>query len=128
MDVRILDVPLMEGKAMMLSYNKSGRSLMDYDEALVVCSLKKDHLLDQSAISHLIGYSRSWVCRRLALVEKLDPSVQEISCTRYIFTHRKPPFDRLLVLLNHRSTLIFFIVIGIINSFHKHFTIIDFCC
>ena len=77
LDARILDVPLMEGKAMMLSYNKSGRSLMDYDEALVVCSLKKDHLLDQSAISHLTGYSRSWVCRRLALVEKLDPSVQD---------------------------------------------------
>ena len=77
LDVRILDVPLMEGKAMMLSYNKAGRSLMDYDEALVVCSLKKDHLLDQSAISHLIGYSRSWLCRRLALVEKLDPLVQD---------------------------------------------------
>lgn len=77
LDARILDVPLMEGKAMMLSYNKSGRSLMDYDEALVVCSLKKDHLLDQSAISQLTGYSRSWVCRRLALIEKLDPSVQD---------------------------------------------------
>jgi len=77
LDARILDVPLMEGKAMMLSYNKAGRSLMDYDEALVVCSLKKDHLLDQSAISHLTGYSRSWVCRRLALIEKLDPLVQD---------------------------------------------------
>ncbi len=77
LDARILDVLLMEGKAMMLSYNKSGRSLMDYDEALVVCSLKKDHLLDQSAISQLTGYSRSWVCRRLALIEKLDPSVQD---------------------------------------------------
>jgi ParB/RepB/Spo0J family partition protein len=77
LDARILDVPLMEGKAMMLRYNKAGRSLMDYDEALVVCSLKKDHLLDQSAISHLTGYSRSWVCRRLALIEKLDPSVQD---------------------------------------------------
>ena len=77
LDARILDVPLMEGKAMMLRYNKAGRSLLDYDEALVVCSLKKDHLLDQSAISHLTGYSRSWVCRRLALIEKLDSSVQD---------------------------------------------------
>jgi ParB family transcriptional regulator, chromosome partitioning protein len=77
LDARVLDVPLMEGKAMMLRYNKAGRSLMDYDEALVVYSLKKDHLLDQSAISHLTGYSRSWVCRRLALVEKLDTKLQD---------------------------------------------------
>jgi len=77
LDAKVVDVPLMEGKAMMLKYNKAGRSLMDYDEALVVLSLKKDHLLDQSAISHLTGYSRSWVCRRLALVEKLDSKVQD---------------------------------------------------
>ncbi len=77
LDARILDVSLMEGKAMMLRYNKVGRSLMDYDEALIVVSLKKDHLLDQSAISHLTGYSRSWVCRRLALIEKLDSLVQD---------------------------------------------------
>ena len=76
LDAKVVDVPLMEGKAMMLRYNKAGRSFMDYDEALVVYSLKKDHLLDQSAISHLTGYSRSWVCRRLALVEKLDSKVQ----------------------------------------------------
>jgi len=77
LDAGIVDVPLANGKAMMLSYNRSGRSLLDYDEALVVFSLKKDHLLDQSAISHLTGYSRSWVCRRLALVEKLDAVVQD---------------------------------------------------
>lgn len=77
LDAGIVDVPLADGKAMMLSYNRSGRSLLDYDEALVVYSLKKDHLLDQSSISRLTGYSRSWVCRRLALVEKLDAVVQD---------------------------------------------------
>ncbi|MBW6460865.1 MAG: ParB N-terminal domain-containing protein [Bacteroidales bacterium] len=77
LDAGIVDVPLANGKAMMLSYNRGGRSLLDYDEALVVQSLKRDHLLDQTSISRLTGYSRSWVCRRLALVEKLDPIVQD---------------------------------------------------
>ncbi len=77
LDAGIVDVPLADGKAMMLSYNRGGRSLLDYDEALVVFSLKKDHLLDQTSISRLTGYSRSWVCRRLALVEKLDTVVQD---------------------------------------------------
>jgi ParB/RepB/Spo0J family partition protein len=77
LDAGIVDVTLADGKAMMLSYNRGGRSLLDYDEALVVYSLKKDHHLDQSSISRLTGYSRSWVCRRLALVEKLDTVVQD---------------------------------------------------
>jgi ParB/RepB/Spo0J family partition protein len=77
LDARILDVTLAQGKAIMLSYNRGGRSLLDYDEALVVYSLKSEHLMDQADISKLTGYSRSWVCRRLALVEKLDPTLQD---------------------------------------------------
>ena len=74
---RVLDISLPHGKAMILNYNRTNRSLLDYDEALVIYSLKKDHLMDQEAISQLTGYSRSWVCRRLALIEKLSDSVQE---------------------------------------------------
>jgi ParB/RepB/Spo0J family partition protein len=77
LESRIVEVTLAEGKAIMLSYNRNGRSLLDYDEALVVFSLKSEHMLDQSAISALTGYSRSWVCRRLALVEKLETVVQD---------------------------------------------------
>jgi ParB/RepB/Spo0J family partition protein len=77
LEARILDITLAEGKAAMLSYNRSGRSLLDYDEAMVIHNLKQEHLLDQVAISRLTGYSRSWVCRRLALVEKLDPALQD---------------------------------------------------
>ncbi len=77
LDARVLDISISHGVAMMLNYNRTNRSLMDYDEALVVYSLKKDHLMDQSSISQLTGYSRSWVCRRLALIEKLALSVQQ---------------------------------------------------
>lgn len=73
---RVLEISITHGKAMILNYNRTNRSLLDYDEALVIYSLKKDHLMDQEAISQLIGYSRSWVCRRLALIEKLSDSVQ----------------------------------------------------
>jgi ParB/RepB/Spo0J family partition protein len=76
LEARVLEVTLAEGKAIMLSYNRGGRSLLDYDEALVVYNLKSEHLLDQAAISALTGYSRSWVCRRLALIEKLDATLQ----------------------------------------------------
>jgi len=77
LEARILDISLPEGKAAMLSYNRSGRSLLDYDEAMVIYNLKQEHTLDQVAISRLTGYSRSWVCRRLALIEKLDHTLQD---------------------------------------------------
>ncbi len=73
----VLDVPIAQGKALMLSYNRVTRSLFDYDEALVVHSLSKEHMMDQAGISTLTGYSRSWVCRRLALIEKLSGGVRD---------------------------------------------------
>ena len=73
----VLDVPIARGKALMLSYNRVTRSLFDYDEALVVHSLSKEYIMDQAGISRLTGYSRSWVCRRLALIDKLSAGVRD---------------------------------------------------
>lgn len=65
------------GKAMILNYNKESHSLVEYEEALIVYSLKKDHHLEQKEISLMVGCSTSWVCRRIAIIEKLDPVVQD---------------------------------------------------
>ena len=40
LEARILDISLAEGKVAMFSNNRSGRSLPDYDEAMVILSLK----------------------------------------------------------------------------------------
>lgn len=73
----VLDVGLSHGVAMILKYNRGGKGLGDYDQALIIYSLCYDHGLDQTAISELTGYSRSWVCRRMALVERLSEQVQD---------------------------------------------------
>jgi ParB/RepB/Spo0J family partition protein len=73
----VLDVTLCQGVAMILKYNRAGKGLEDYDQALIIYSLRHDHALDQAGISQLTGYSRSWVCRRLALLEKLSEPVQD---------------------------------------------------
>lgn len=72
----ILDTAEAEGKAMMLNYNRVTNSLDNYEEGLIAYSLKRDHLLNRKEISTLLGYSLSWVCRRLMLVERLDKEVQ----------------------------------------------------
>lgn len=73
----VLDVTLSHGVAMILKYNRGGKGLSDYDQALIIYSLCYDHGLDQVSISQLTGYSRSWVCRRLSLVERLNEQVQD---------------------------------------------------
>jgi len=64
------------GKAMILAYNKANSPLIDYEEGLIVCSLKNEHGMNQKQIAELTGYSAAWVCRRLSLVQRLDESVQ----------------------------------------------------
>jgi ParB-like chromosome segregation protein Spo0J len=63
--------------AMILTYNRDNHALTDYEEALVLLSLKQEHQLSQDEIAALVGYSASWVSRRLALVEKLEPTVTD---------------------------------------------------
>lgn len=73
---QLLDVEDLLATAMMITYNKSCDSLNLLEESLIVQRLRKEHLMDQDAISRILGYSRSWVCRRLSLVEKLDENVR----------------------------------------------------
>jgi ParB family chromosome partitioning protein len=77
LEARILDVPAILGKAMILSYNKTSGSLVDYEEGLVIQNLKEEHMLSQKEISELLGHSTTWVCRRLSLVEKLEQGVRD---------------------------------------------------
>lgn len=76
LSARVLDTSEALGKAMMLSYNNENGSLIDFEEALILYSLKHDHLMQQKEISELVGRNRSWVCRRLSLIERLEESVQ----------------------------------------------------
>ena len=77
LQANILQVTRCAATAMILTYNKNNSSLNDYEEALVLFSLKSDHKMQQDAIAALVGHSASWVSRRLALVEKLDSVVKD---------------------------------------------------
>lgn len=73
---KVLDVSEGMGKAMILAYNKESSALLDYEEGLIVCSLKNKHGMNQKEIAELTGYSAAWVCRRISLVERMDETVQ----------------------------------------------------
>jgi hypothetical protein len=54
----------------------AGRGLSALEEGWIVRSLHRDHRITQGAIGALLRCHKSWVCRRLVLVEALDSDVQ----------------------------------------------------
>jgi len=75
--VRPLDVSLRACKAAMLQLNRVGKAISGMEEALIVHSLHHDDGLTQVEIGALIGRHKSWVSRRLSLIERLSDEVQE---------------------------------------------------
>lgn len=74
---RTLEVSLRACKAAMLQLNRVGRSISGMEEALVVHSLCHEDGLSQTEIGVLLGRHKSWVCRRLSLVERLSDEAQQ---------------------------------------------------
>lgn len=72
---RVLDIDLPQAKVLLLSYNRPHHSMEAWEEALVLQDLQQTHSLDQRSLAELLGYSRSWVSRRLSLIEKIDEKV-----------------------------------------------------
>ena len=77
LSVRVL--PLTERAALAAVYglNRGGRGLVDLEEALVVRALVREQGLSQPEVGELLGRDKSWVCRRLMLVERLCAEVQD---------------------------------------------------
>jgi ParB/RepB/Spo0J family partition protein len=68
---RVLDIAEHGRKAAMLDLNWKRGSISDLEEGLVVHSLCREDGLSQVEIAVLVGRHKSWVCRRLSLVERL---------------------------------------------------------
>jgi len=64
-------------KAAMIQLNREGRTIRDMEEALVIVSLYREEELSQVEIATLLGRDKSWVSRRIALIEKLSEEVLE---------------------------------------------------
>ncbi|RLD71761.1 MAG: hypothetical protein DRI87_06530 [Bacteroidetes bacterium] len=75
LQAHLVEVDNVTAKAMILSYNQQGSPLLDYEEAQIVYSLKKEHLMKQEEIT-LLSKSFPWVSRRLSFIERLEESVR----------------------------------------------------
>ena len=78
LSARPFDLTIRAGKATMLQLNRVGRAVSGMEEALVVHSLHHEDGLNQVEIAVLLNRHKSWVCRRLALIERLSDEAQEM--------------------------------------------------
>jgi len=77
LSVRVLEVDERTAKAAILSLNRDQRPARELEEAWVVQGLVRDDKMTQVEAAHLLGRHKSWVCRRLALLEKLSVAVKK---------------------------------------------------
>jgi ParB-like chromosome segregation protein Spo0J len=75
--VRLLDVDDRRAKAAIYGLNQTGRRPHELEEAWIVRALVREDGLSQAEVAELLGRHKSWVCRRLALLEKLDKDVRQ---------------------------------------------------
>jgi hypothetical protein len=77
LSVRVLEVDEPTAKAAILGLNRDQRPVRELEEAWVVQGLVRDDGMAQVAAAQLLGRHKSWVCRRLAVLEKLSAAVKE---------------------------------------------------
>jgi len=77
LSVRVLAVDERMAKAAILGLNHAHHGARELEEAWIVQALVRDDGLTQVEAAQLLGKHKSWICRRLALLEKLSPSVKD---------------------------------------------------
>jgi hypothetical protein len=61
----------------MYNLNRVGRGVQEIEEAWIVHSLVREDGLSQVEAAELLSHHKSWVCRRLALLERLCPAARQ---------------------------------------------------
>jgi ParB-like chromosome segregation protein Spo0J len=77
LSVRVLAVDERMAKAAILGLNHAHHGARELEEAWIVQALVRDDGLTQVEAAQLLGKHKSWICRRLALLEKLGVAVKD---------------------------------------------------
>jgi ParB/RepB/Spo0J family partition protein len=76
---RVVNLGVHALKAAMIALNRRKGAISDLEEGMVVHSLCREDGLSQVEVALLLGRHKSWVCRRLSLIERLcDEALEHI--------------------------------------------------
>ncbi len=76
LSVRLVDVDERSAKAAIFGLNRTGQHPSELEEAWIVQALVREDGLSQVEAAQLLNKHKSWVCRRLALLERLGAEAQ----------------------------------------------------
>ena len=76
LSARVLEADDRAAKAAIYGLNRAGGRTRELEEAWIVQALVRDDGMSQVEVAELLGRHKSWVCRRLALLERLGPESQ----------------------------------------------------
>jgi ParB/RepB/Spo0J family partition protein len=74
---RVIEADERTAKAAIYGLNRASGRTSELEEAWIVHALVREDGLPQVEVAELLGRHKSWVCRRLALIEKLSEPAQE---------------------------------------------------
>ena len=74
---RVMAVDDKAAKAAIYDLNRAGGKTTELEEAWIVYALVREDGVPQVEVAELLGRHKTWVCRRLALVEKLSEEAKE---------------------------------------------------
>jgi ParB-like chromosome segregation protein Spo0J len=77
LSARFIEADDRKAKAAIYGLNQAGRRPHELEEARIVQALVREDGLSQVEAAELLGRHKSWVCRRLALLEKLADDVRQ---------------------------------------------------
>ena len=77
LSTRLMEADERMAKAAIHGLNQTGRRPQEWEEAWIVHALVREDGMTQVEVAELLGRHKSWVCRRLALVEKLTGEARE---------------------------------------------------
>jgi ParB-like chromosome segregation protein Spo0J len=73
---RVIEADERSAKAALYSLNRVSGKPSELEEAWIVHALVREDGLPQVEVAELLGRHKSWVCRRLALIERLEEAAQ----------------------------------------------------
>jgi len=77
LSARLLEADERSAKAAIYGLNRAGGRTRELEEAWIIQALVREDGLSQVEVAELLGRHKSWVCRRLALIERLGTEARE---------------------------------------------------
>lgn len=77
LSARLLEADERAAKAAIYGLNRAGGRTRELEEAWIIHALVREDGMSQVEVAELLGRHKSWVCRRLALIERLGPKAKD---------------------------------------------------